>query len=201
MAKQDDEIIISRADLDRRIAEAVNAATGPIVKATVEAMSAQQTSAIRDQTIQLLTSKSLDEKMVEDMARYRGADRPPLPEYVIPCKSPVTGATFGVRILKSKAYPEGRIVELIDYVRPTGWDKHVDEGGLYDGVRDTLYDKKTGVFAPSIAFRKYAFERYLRVDSSQLQGQPARAVDQYRVDSLPAFIPMADPPARADAAE
>ena len=55
---------------------------------------------------------------------------------LVPCVSPDTGSTFLARVVKSRKYPHGRVVELRDYKYPPEAEKHAadadgtgDEGG------------------------------------------------------------------------
>ena len=47
----------------------------------------------------------------------------------IPCTSEDTGATFWARVVESKGFPQGRIIELLEYKHPAGVDKHEIDGG------------------------------------------------------------------------
>lgn len=56
-------------------------------------------------------------------------------EILVDCRSHVTKATFRARVVASRTFPAGRIVELVDYKRPSGWDVPKSSGGLVpDGM-------------------------------------------------------------------
>ena len=88
--------------------------------------------------------KSYEEQSVDVLRKIRGQDRPPIPEELVPCRSPLTGSTMVVRVTKSRTTPGGRVVEILDYVRPEGWDRHESDGGLYHGEKKWMADPADG---------------------------------------------------------
>ncbi len=81
-----------------------------------------------------------DEIMRKDLDKQRGRDRPPPPEFLVPCKSPLTGATFTARCVVSRTYPEGSVVEMLDYAYPDGIEVPKARGGLYPYPEDSMYE-------------------------------------------------------------
>lgn len=77
-----------------------------------------------------LMSGSPNEQFQKHMDSLRGKDAPPLPETFYPCKSPITGATFNARVIASRTYPGGRVIDLPDYVHPPGADISIHDGGM-----------------------------------------------------------------------
>src|SRR5271166_5409724 len=82
--------------------------------------------------------KPPDDRMKDEIDRIRGRNVPPPPEDLIPCVSPITGSSFTVRVIRSRGLPQGRIIELLDYVHPEGWDLHKEHGGTFDGAREVM---------------------------------------------------------------
>lgn len=80
-----------------------------------------------------------DEIMRRDIDKMRGKDRPLPHEFLVPCKSPLTGATFNARCVVSRTYPDGSVVEMLDYEYPAGVDVPKVNGGLYPYPEDTMY--------------------------------------------------------------
>lgn len=130
--------------------------------------------------------RTLEEKFTGDMAAMRGHDRPPLVERMIACKSPATGSTFQARIVESRGWPQGKVVDLVDYTHPDGIDKHVADGGIVpdglnirigadragkaklpDGTEITI---SVGDFTPEYKMWKYA--EYWKRDLVEFVGKP-----------------------------
>lgn len=134
----------------------------------------------RRELANILGGKAPDEQMRDYMDRARGKNIPPPPEELVPCVSPMTGAKFAARVIMSRAYPLGRIVELLDYERPVGWDVHKEDGGLYDGPKNfMLINPETGL--PRIKYRQWAYQTFYMVDWNHLSGKPASILDHWRV--------------------
>ena len=127
-------------------------------------------------------AKPFDEGMQERMDRQRGKDRPPIPEEMVRCKSPMTGATMTVRITKSRTTPSGRIVEMLDYVRPEGWDKHKDDGGLYAGNRDWMRrEEGKPLDKGQHKFAEWVYRTFWLADWTALHGKPGSFIEQWRL--------------------
>jgi hypothetical protein len=135
---------------------------------------------------EILGGKSHDEKMVELMDKQRGKDRPLPKEELVPCKSPITGADFMARLIFSKSFPSGRIVELLDYVRPDGWDKHVSQGGLYQGDLEWMGAGQNNGGSESLTkgqhkYRFWIYSNFWQRDWNTLSGKPGSFIAQWRV--------------------
>lgn len=90
-------------------------------------------------------------------------------ERLVPCRSPITSSTFVARVVKSRTYPAGRVVELIDYTQPAGFDVPKSEGGLFsDGV--PIRGDSSGGY--SVQFNKWAWEEFWRKDLVEFVGKP-----------------------------
>ena len=145
-----------------------------------KAVEARQDDRIRSGVAEILGGKAPDEQMRDYMDRARGKNIPPPPEELVPCVSPMTGSKFVARVIMSRAYPLGRIVELLDYERPVGWDAHKEDGGLYDGPKNfMLINPETGL--PRIKYRQWAYQTFYMVDWNHLSGKPASILDHWRV--------------------
>ena len=160
-------------------------ASEPTVTVTMSALEALINSSIdarvRDRLAEV-QSKSFDEGMQERMDRMRGKDRPLPPEELVPCVSPITGATFTVRLIMSRAYPQGRVVELLDYVRPEGWDKHKDDGGLYNDVRENMVPLVPGqtLNKGQYKYRDWCYRAFWMTDWRALSSKPGSFLAQWR---------------------
>lgn len=151
------------------------------------------------------TPESLTPAQWQDQVdRLKGRQRA-IPQFkLIACKSD-TGATFDARIVRSRAFPTGRIVCLENYQHPAGYDKHLRDGGLVsDGV--PLRDHQTGQFLP--LFKQYLYETYWKADLQYFVGRAWS--DRFRASPLPGgeteaweggHIPKAPPPPVEAAAE
>src|SRR5271166_74168 len=135
-------------------------------------------SAVREEVAKVASKPRPDSQMQEAMDRLRGKDIPPPPEEVRECLSPLTGSRFKVRLVMSRAFPGGRVMEMFDYVRPEGWDKHKEDGGLCDLVRDQmLINQQTGKHF--LKYLEYVYKAYWQRDWKELSGKPASALAQW----------------------
>ena len=73
--------------------------------------------------------KSIDEEAKAHLRRARGQDRPLPPTETVPCLSPITRSTFDAELQLDS---DGRmtVVQLVNYVRPKGWDVLKKDGGI-----------------------------------------------------------------------
>lgn len=128
-------------------------------------------------------SKDYDEALQESLDHQRGKDRPIAPEELIPCRSPTTGAVFTARVIKSRATPGGRIVELLDYVRPDAAEKHVEDGGMYGGPREWMRTAEVGhpLDKGQHKYRHWLYSAFWLADWNALSGKPASFLAQWRV--------------------
>jgi hypothetical protein len=151
--------------------------TPPPATITHDALSALIATAVRAELANIMTAKSPDQRMTEAMASARGQDRPAAPEFLVACRSPITNATFTARLLDSKAIGK-RVVELLNYERPEGWDRKKVDGGLVpDGDEMPL---KNADGSPSKKYAMWLYNTYWQRDVNALGGKPLP--DQWRVD-------------------
>lgn len=95
-------------------------------------------------------------------------------EQMVPCISP-TGATFTARVVKSRTYPQGRVVQLDDYRQPEGFDVPARSGGLYPGEVEQIFASNAGSQERkdySVQFKKWSWETYWREDLRAFVGKP-----------------------------
>jgi len=112
------------------------------------------------------------------IARERGIGNPTDPESLVYCRSPITGATFTARSIASRNPEVGnRVVELLDYQRPDGWDRHKKDGGMVEdvwplndgGELDASLDPRRKL---GEKFREWLYHSFLKPDSVALIGRP-----------------------------
>lgn len=151
--------------------------TEPQVTLPASALAELIASQVRSEVARIMSSKTPDERMSEAMAEQRGLNRPPIPESFVACRSPITGATFRVRLAMSKTFPSGRVVEIVDYVRPPGWDQSKGQGGLYEGDAETMTDEKGN---PSKKYVGWVYKSFWQKDWNELSGKPASFLTQWR---------------------
>jgi hypothetical protein len=60
----------------------------------------------------------------EELLRQIRSRKAIRPNQYIPCKSPITGATFVAVVAYSRTFPAGRVLDLRDYTFPDGVDRH-----------------------------------------------------------------------------
>jgi hypothetical protein len=139
---------------------------------------------VRDEVLKILTAKTPDEQIAERLDALRGKNRPPPLESLVECRSPITGSTFKARCVQSKTYPDGRIVEILDYTFPDGIDVPKDDGGLCDMPREKMFvQREDGEFTHDLT-KPYLYWRYQNFwakDWNELSGQPASFLAQWRV--------------------
>ena len=72
---------------------------------------------------------TIDEAAAAHLRKARGQDRPAPDTEIVPCHSPLTHATFDVRLQRDS---EGKmtVVEMVNYKRPEGWNVLKKAGGL-----------------------------------------------------------------------
>lgn len=145
-------------------------------------------SRTKDAVAQILGGKTVDEQMQERMDLARGKHRPLPPEEKIHCRSPLSGASFTVRVVTSKSFPDGRVVEILDYVRPEGWDKHKDDGGLYDGLREEMVPPERIADSERMTkaqhrYRMWLYKSFWQKDWNAISGKPASFLAQWRIET------------------
>jgi hypothetical protein len=163
------------------IAAIVQAAVSGAIAAAPRALSIDDVKA----EMARVMAKPADEVMRADIDRLRGRDRPLPKEFLIPCRSPMTGATFAARCVASRSFPEGSVVELLDYVYPPGIDQARSEGGLYPYPADTMYaDPAFGnpPGAKSAKYKVWLWDSFRRTDMRALL--PGGEFDRVSVSGL-----------------
>lgn len=90
-------------------------------------------------------------------------DRTPHREWLIPCRNEDNGATFKARVVASRTFPSGRVLDLVDYAYPADIETRIR--GM--SVRDT----KSGGY--TIQFKQWRFETYDQADRRQYVGKAA----------------------------
>lgn len=150
-------------------------------EATVTLTAADLQSLIRDavraQVLDLMTAKTPDEQIREAIDRQRGIGRPTAPEFLVACRSPITGSTFTARLVASKTLGT-RVIEILDYTRPDGWDRKKCDGGLVeDGDQMPLLEADG---KPGKRYVKWLYETFWLRDADEVGGKPLP--DQWRAD-------------------
>lgn len=93
----------------------------------------------------------------------------PIEESRQDCQSPTTFSNFTARILKSRGFPKGRIVDLENYQYPPEAEMYVRDGGHVPD--DTpIKDAKTGAYDK--AYMKWRAENYWIKDIREWNGKP-----------------------------
>jgi hypothetical protein len=107
-----------------------------------------------------------------------------LVEKLVPCKSPLTKATFVAKVVKSRTYPLGRVVELVDYRRPDKFDVQKVYGGLApDGIeilKPNANENDVGASKYTDQFNKWAWAEFWQKDLNAFVGhafQPHTSLD------------------------
>ena len=145
-------------------------------------------TAVRAEVAKVATATHPDARMREVLDGMRGKDLPPLPEETIECQSPLTGAKMKVRLVKSKAFPSGRVAEMFDYERPAGWDSHKENGGLCHLPMDQMQiNPQTGKHF--LKYLEYVYKTYWQRDWKELSGKPASALVQWIAPKSTLFKP------------
>jgi hypothetical protein len=149
-----------------------NESTEPTITVTPDMLKAMLDGMVADALAKRLSAKSPDEAMREAMDRQRGKDRPKQPVWLVDCESPITGARFTARIVPSRAYPEGRVVEMLNYVRPAGWDRKKQDGGLYHDGEEWPILEADG--RPSKVFARWVYLEFWSKDMAEIGGKALR---------------------------
>jgi hypothetical protein len=118
---------------------------------------------------QIMSARTPDERIREAMDRQRGVGLPMAPEFLVPCVSPITGATFTARVIQSRS-GETRCVDLLDYQRPVGWDVKEVDGGLVPGGESMPLKEENGT--PGTRYTKWLYETFWMRDANEVGGKP-----------------------------
>lgn len=150
----------------------------PTVQVPASTLADLIAAAVDRRVAEIMTAKGPDERIADAMAAQRGQNMPAPHEALVDCVSPITGATFTARMLMPRRPgAPWRVVELLDYTRPEGWDRLQQDGGLVpNGVE--LKNEVTG--KPSQKFMLSVHRDYYVKDNQQLLGKPLP--DLWRVD-------------------
>jgi hypothetical protein len=190
MAKNDDApgITLSHEQFERLLAAVASGGGGG-------GLDTAASQAVAEKHLRDLQQRDPDAVIREQLARMRGVGRPLRPEPTpIFCRSPLTGATFRVRLVATPEHPEGVATELLDYTRPEGWDRPRSEGGLFDGLREEMLSNKPGARADAWSFRygRWVWTTFMQADQRATVDKkaPASALSQWVVPA-PAAAPAA----------
>ena len=152
------------------------------VNITLDVLKELIASSTRDQ-LAALSGKTFDDGMSERMRQMRGQDRPLPPEELIQCRSPITGSTMTARVIMSRQFPAGRIVEVLDYKRPDGSDLHIDDGGKYAGTKRDMIPVQPGEEpnAEQFQYISYLYREFFAKDWNAISGRPGSFLAQWRI--------------------
>jgi hypothetical protein len=144
-------------------------------------------AAVDRRVAEIMGAKSPDQKIAEAMAAQRGTNNPGQQEQLVDCRSPITKSTFTARLLLPRK-PGGqyRVVELLDYERPDGWDRHAADGGLVPNGTSIHKTDERGDPTPAFdaRFALSVVRDYYNRDNRALIGKPLDPV--WRVDAVAA---------------
>jgi hypothetical protein len=116
---------------------------------------------------------SLDERH-EQFVKAQQEDRPIHKEFAWGrVVSDETGASFVPRVVQSRGYPKGRVVELLDYQYPAGIDRHVNEGGLVPLGLPIANKSSTGDLAYTPQYKQWRYTDYWQSDLRRYVGRDA----------------------------
>lgn len=149
------------------------------VKVTEGVLADLIASKVREEVAKLMTATSPDEAIQKALDRHRGKDRPLPPEELVECASPITGATFTARLIASRTYPAGRVIELLEYTRPAGWDRHKVDGGLVPDGMEMVSQFRPG--KPDALYANWVRKTFWEKDLEVLVGRALPP--QWRVDA------------------
>jgi hypothetical protein len=165
-----DEIRLTKAEL----VEMLSAAAGAAAKAAIEAAKGPPVGT-QDEQFRAF-SEAMHPKVQPSAA----------PEIREHCTSPATGATFVARVVRSRAFPQGRIVDLEDYTYPSGVELAQAAGGLVpDGIP---IKTPQGELMP--IYKHWRWTTFYQADLGAWVGKP-----------LPSYILTPPPAANVRAAE
>ena len=151
------------------------------VSVTVTDIQSLVRDAVKAQVAAIMTAKLPDDQIREAIERQRGIGKPTAPEFLVACRSPITGATFTARLVESRSLGK-RVVEMLDYQRPDGWDRKVQDGGLVEDGDQMPLKEADG--SPGKRSVRWLYEMFWQRDANELGGKPLP--DQWRADYAPA---------------
>jgi hypothetical protein len=110
-----------------------------------------------------------DQNISAHVADLKGTNRPRPRERLLPFLSPESNATMLLRVIESKGYPDGRIVDLLEYTYPEGFDVYQHAGGLVpDGLQMTRPDN--GHKLPK--YNQWLYDTFWKRDLNAYVGRP-----------------------------
>lgn len=111
------------------------------------------------------------DRFQKEMDAMRGKNVPPPKEDLLPCQSPLTGSTFNARVVYSKPYPKGRIVELPGYKEPPEASISEQDGGRVPRGMPILNEDGK----PNVKYQQWKYATYWKRDLSEIVGQPMQS--------------------------
>lgn len=112
---------------------------------------------------------SEDAKVAQLVDDLNGVARSLPRERQIPIKSEVTGGTFQARVVESRGFPEGRIVDLVDYKYPAGYNVKSEEGGL---IPRGLKSHRDDNGHPLTIYKQWLWAEFWKKDLIEYVGKP-----------------------------
>jgi hypothetical protein len=161
---------------------AETAAAPPIAVSQTDLVSLLRAAAAQE-VAGIFTAKTTDERIRDAIDRQRGVGQPTAQEFLVECRSPITGSTFTARLVASKSPEVGtRVVEMLDYRRPDGWDRKRQDGGIVPDGDDMPLVEANGV--PGKRYASWLYENFLKKDYNAVGGKVLP--DQWRAAYSPA---------------
>lgn len=147
MAKED-TVTLSKIELDAMMRS---------VAATAVELAQAGAKNVRDKTFE------------EAIAEHKGEEKEKPLEKQVLCLSDLTGSSFLARVVQSKAYPQGRVVELCDYKYPAGIGTHQNEGGLVPDGKPILRGDNG---QPTTDYKQWRWTEFWQRDLAAFVGKP-----------------------------
>ena len=141
----------------------------PTVAIAATDLSSLLQAAVDQRLATIMTAKGPDERIREAIERQRGIGLPTPPEFLVECRSPLTGATFTARLIASKTSGT-RVVELLEYERPVGWDVKKKDGGLVENGDQMPLKEANG--SPGVRYTRWLYETFWKQDANAIGGKP-----------------------------
>ncbi len=102
------------------------------------------------------------EPLEKRMAEAAALNALPQKEVSHACESLLTGSTFTARVVSSKSFPRGRIVDLLDYTHPASASIYQADGGQVPN----------GAPLDGIAYKMWKYNEFWKRDLLDLVGKP-----------------------------
>lgn len=169
MAKEDEKVTLSRTDLealiDKRLAERTAAQD-------VKTTAAVAAEAVRG-VLGITAEGSSREERIHAELGTPVPERKPIPVRHQKCANPRTGSTFTAVIAPSRTYPDGRVVDLIDYRYPDDIASRV-KGMPITNPNTTGDPTAPGRGGLTVQFLQWRYETYDKADRGAFVGESAR---------------------------